>query len=148
MGGPQNTIQFEPDLSWTKGKHSIRFGFLSTYIQLNYAYGAYAQAVEQLGATFQDSLNDMMNTIGNPGGATLVDFEARLDAQGKLPCPVDTSFTDGNFGVPIPSASCEIQTPGASANYARSYRYNDWAMYGAGQLQGHAAVDLQLWPAL
>jgi hypothetical protein len=26
-GGPQNTIQLEPDLSWTKGKHSMRFGF-------------------------------------------------------------------------------------------------------------------------
>ena len=36
-GGPQNTIQLEPDLSWTKGKHSMRFGFLDTYIQLNYA---------------------------------------------------------------------------------------------------------------
>ena len=148
VGGPQNTIQFEPDLSWTKGRHSMRFGFLSTYIQLNYAYGAYAQAVEQLGATFQDSLNDMMNAIpcgtttpaadctngyvtgGNPGGATLVDFEARLDAQGKLPCPVDTSFTDGNFGVPTNGPSCQIQTPATSANYARSYRYNDWAFYG------------------
>ena len=51
-GGPQNTIQIEPDLSWAKGKHSMRFGFLDTYIQLNYAYGAYAQAVEQLGSAF------------------------------------------------------------------------------------------------
>ena len=48
-GGPQNTIQFEPDMSWTKGKHSMRFGCISTYIQLDSAYGAYAQAVEELG---------------------------------------------------------------------------------------------------
>ena len=50
----------------------MRFGFLGTYIQLNYAYGAYAQAVEELGSAFQDSLDDMMNTAGNPGGAPLV----------------------------------------------------------------------------
>jgi len=25
-GGPQNTIQFEHDLSWTKGRHNMRFG--------------------------------------------------------------------------------------------------------------------------
>ena len=51
FGGPQNTIQLEHDLSWTKGKHNMRFGGQYTYIQLNVAYGAYAQAVEQLGAT-------------------------------------------------------------------------------------------------
>lgn len=128
-GGPQNTVQIEPDFAWTKGRHSMRFGFLGTYIQLNYAYGAYAQAVEQLGAAFQDSLNNMMNTAGNPGGAPLVEFETRADPQGKLPCPVDTSTTDGNFGNVLDNASCEIQTPLSPANYARSYRYKDWAMY-------------------
>jgi hypothetical protein len=130
VGGPQNTVQLEPDLSWVKGKHSMHFGFLGTYIQLNYAYGAYAQAVEQLGAAFQDSLNDMMNTAGNSTGATLIDFETRVDAQGKLPCPVDTSTTDGNFGTPLEEPSCAVQTPVAQANYARSYRYKDWSFYG------------------
>ena len=129
-GGPQNTIQFEPDLSWTKGKHSMRFGFLETYIQLNYASGAYAQAVEQLGAGFQDSLNDMMNTAGNPNGASLISFETRVDPQGKLPCPTDNSTTDGNFGNVIDNASCAVQTPLAEAAFARSYRYKDWAGYG------------------
>jgi hypothetical protein len=130
VGGPQNTAQLEPDLSWVKGKHSMHFGFLGTYIQLNYAYGAYAQAVEQLGAAFQESLDDMMNRAGNPTGATLVDFETRVDAQGKLPCPVDTSTTDGFFGVPTEAPSCAVQTPVAQANYARSYRYKDWSFYG------------------
>jgi hypothetical protein len=130
VGGPQNTIQFEPDLSWTKGKHSMHFGGLMTYIQLNYAYGAYAQAVEQLGATFQDSLNDMMNTAANPSGAPLVGFQTRANAQGKLPCPVDTSTTNGNFGNVLDNSSCAIQTPLTSASYARSYRYKDWSIYG------------------
>jgi hypothetical protein len=128
-GGPQNTLQFEPDLSWTKGKHSMRFGFLETYIQLNYASGAYAQAVEQLGGTFQSSLNDMMNTAGNPNGASLTMFETRVDPQGKLPCSVDTSTIDGNFGNVINNPSCAIQTPVVEASFARSYRYKDWAGY-------------------
>jgi carboxypeptidase family protein/TonB-dependent receptor-like protein len=130
VGGPQNTVQLEPDLSWTKGRHSMHFGFLGTYIQLDYAYGAYAQAVEQLGAAFQESLDDMMNTVGNPGGASLVSFQTRVDAQGKLPCPADTSTTDGNFGAATTGPSCAVQTPVSQANYARSYRYKDWSFYG------------------
>ncbi|HTW81016.1 MAG TPA: carboxypeptidase regulatory-like domain-containing protein [Terracidiphilus sp.] len=129
-GGPQNTIQIEPDISWTKGKHSMRFGFAETYIQLNYGYGAYAQAVEQLGAGFQDSLNDMMNTVGNPNGAPLINFQARFDPQGKLPCSADTSTTDGNFGYTIDTASCAVTAPLLPPSYGRSYRYKDWSGYG------------------
>ena len=134
VGGPQNTIQIEPDLSWTKGKHSLRFGGLFTYIQLNYAYGAYAQAVEQLGATFSDSMTDMVNQANNPGGASLVSFQTRANAQGKLPCPIDQVVANqgdnGNFGNVVNSASCAITTPVTSASYARSYRYKDWSVYG------------------
>jgi hypothetical protein len=143
-GGPQNTFQVEPDLSWTKGKHSLRFGFLGTYIQLNYASGAYAQAVEELGGGFQDSLNDMMNTAGNPNGASLINFETRVDPQGKLPCPVDTSTTDGNFGNVMNNASCAIQTPLAEAAFARSYRYKDWAGYGEDSYKVMPRVTLNL----
>ena len=45
----------------------MRFGGQITYIQLNVAYGAYAQAVEQLGAGTQDSFNDLTNTCGKSG---------------------------------------------------------------------------------
>jgi hypothetical protein len=130
VGGPQNTIQIEPDLSWTKGKHSWRFGGLLTYIQLNYAYGAYAQAVEELGATFPDSMSDMVNEAGNLGGASLVSFQTRADAQGKLPCAASTNTTDGTFGNTTEDPSCAITTPVTSASYARSYRYKDWSVYG------------------
>jgi hypothetical protein len=133
VGGPQNTIQIEPDLSWTKGKHSWRFGGLLTYIQLNYAYGAYAQAVEELGATFPDSMSDMVNEAGNLGGASLVSFQTRADAQGKLPCAASTNTTDGTFGNTTEDPSCAITTPVTSASYARSYRYKE----------GLAAVDPQ-----
>jgi hypothetical protein len=75
FGGPQNTIQPQDDLSWTKGRHAMRFGGQFTYIQLNVAYGAYAQAVEQLGATIQDSFADLTNTSGNPNGSQLIAFQ-------------------------------------------------------------------------
>ena len=92
---------------------------------MNVAYGAYAQAVEQLGADFVDSMSDMVNSTGNANGAQLVSFQARVDPQGKLPCAVDIY---GNEPDPVPS-SCLVQPPLQSASYARSYRYKDWATY-------------------
>jgi Carboxypeptidase regulatory-like domain len=123
VGGPQNTIQLEDDLSWTKGRHSMRFGFQYTYIQLNYAYGAYAQAVEQLGPTAQVSMNDLTNAGGLAGGSPLVTFTPRVNPNGAYPC---VQNPDGTL-VEIPS--CAVTPPLSSAVYARSYRYNDWAPY-------------------
>jgi hypothetical protein len=129
-GGPQNTIQIEPDLSWTKGRHSMRFGGVSTYLQMNVAYGAYAQAVEELGANFQDSMNDLLNTVGNPGGSQLVAFDARVNAEGTLPCHANPGYwLTGSTSDLIQDPSCAVTPPLPSANYARSYRYKDWAMY-------------------
>jgi hypothetical protein len=128
FGGPQNTIQFEDDLSWTKGKHSMRFGGQFTYIQLNVAYGAYAQAVEQLGGSAQDSMNDLLNVGGNSTGSVLSGssgFSARVNPQGALPCPLDAL---GNPVNPCPSNSL-VTPPLTSASYGRSYRYKDWALY-------------------
>jgi hypothetical protein len=123
FGGPQNTFQFEDDLSWIKGRHSMRFGFQYTYIQLNVAYGAYAQAVEQLGPTSQVSMNDLTNAGGLAGGSPLVTFTPRVNPNGAYPC---VQNPDGTL-VEIPS--CAVTPPLSSAVYARSYRYNDWAPY-------------------
>jgi hypothetical protein len=101
----------------------MRFGGQLTYIQLNVAYGAYAQAVEQLGHTLQDSFTDLTNSAGNPNGSQLVQFEARVDPQGKLPCALDI------YGNQTTGASCAVTPPLQSAVYGRSYRYNDWATY-------------------
>lgn len=125
-GGPQNTIQLEHDLSWTKGKHNMRFGGQFTYIQLNVAYGAYAQAVEQLGDTTPHSMEDLINMSGNPGGSQLAGnagFSARVNPQGLLPCNTDAN---GNI---IQTAACTVTPPLSSATYGRSYRYKDWAVY-------------------
>jgi|GEM_PF-182030 hypothetical protein len=131
-GGPQNTIQLEHDLSWTKGKHNMRFGGQFTYIQLNVAYGAYAQAVEQLGSTLGDSLNDLTNVAGNAGGSQLTTFSARINPNGALPCTLNAwgefigTTSTGTNGCP---ASSTVVPPLSSASYGRSYRYKDWAVY-------------------
>jgi hypothetical protein len=129
-GGPQNTWQLEHDVAWTKGKHAIRFGGQLTYIQLNVAYGAYAQAVEELGGTLQDSLNDLLNTAGNAGGSSLIAFDARVNPQGQLPCHANPGYwlTGLNSDL-ITNAACSVTPPLSSADYARSYRYKDWAGY-------------------
>lgn len=115
-GGPQNTAQLEEDLSWTKGKHSMRFGGQGTYIQMNIAYGAYAQAVEFLQTGLEPGLQGMVS--GN-----LQYYEAAVDPQGQLPC---TRNQDGSVNV---TPACEVTPPATSPSFARSYRYKDWAAY-------------------
>ena len=123
FGGPQNTFQPEQDIAWTKGRHNMRFGGGLTYIQLNVAYGAYAQAVEQLGGDFADSIADLTNAAGNPGGSQLVAFDARVNANGVLPCHSDI------YGNLIETPQCAVTPPLGSAQYGRSYRYKDWDIY-------------------
>jgi hypothetical protein len=116
-GGPQNTVQLEQDLSWSKGNHSLRFGGQFTYIQMNQAYGAYAQAVEYLGTGLGTGLDAMVS-----GG--LQYYEAAVNPQGKLPCVASPN------GTLIQTPSCEVNTPVVPPGFARSDRYKDWAIYG------------------
>jgi len=129
FGGTQNTLQFEDDLSWTKGKHNMKFGGQFTYIQLNYAYGAYAQAVEQLGEGISDGLTALVNAPGNPNGSPLINFTSRVAAN-ILPCAATPAYY--NTGDPadlIETPGCTVTPPLAAADPARSYRYKDWALY-------------------
>ena len=128
FGGPQNTLQVEEDLAWTKGRHTMRFGGEFTYIQLNYAYGAYQQAVEALGGDLAESLNSLVNAGGviDPSSGAfaspIVEFDARVNG-GVLPCTLDT------YGNPIVTPACTVTPPLSQASPARSYRYKDWALY-------------------
>ena len=115
-GGPQNTLQLEEDLSWTKGRHSMRFGGQSTYIQMNIGYGAYAQAIEFLQTGVQPGLQAMLT-------GSLQFYQAAVDPQGKLPC---TQNPDGSLNS---TSSCDVTTPVGPPSFARSDRYKDWAIY-------------------
>ncbi|HEY3626560.1 MAG TPA: carboxypeptidase regulatory-like domain-containing protein [Terracidiphilus sp.] len=117
FGGPQNTIQWNQDLIWTKSKHSMQFGAQLMYIQDNNAYGAFAQATEQLGSTATKGIQNMVT--GN-----LANFQAAVDPQGKLPC-VRNPYT----GALTQTADCLITLPATSPSFARSERFHDWAVY-------------------
>lgn len=127
FGGPQNTLQFNQDVAWTKGRHTIHFGGEFTYIQLNVAYGAYQQANEVLGSALGPAMNSLVNSGGDMQGGVfaspLLQFQARVNAEGALPCATDP------YGNEIVTAACSVTPPLPQAANARSYRYKDWALY-------------------
>ena len=116
-GGPQNTVQINQDLGWVKGKHSAQFGAQIMYIQDNEAYGAYAQATEQLGINRSEGLQALQN-------GSLYLFEAAVNPNGALPC-VRNPYT----GVMTQTPGCSITLPATTPSFARSDRFHDWAVY-------------------
>jgi len=116
-GGPQNTVQINQDLNIVKGKHSGQFGGQILYIQDNNAYGAYAQANEQLG-------NSATQGLQNLETGTLFEFEAAVNPNGALPC-VANQYT----GALTQTPGCSINLPASSPAFARSERFHDWAAY-------------------
>ncbi|HYK37378.1 MAG TPA: TonB-dependent receptor [Alloacidobacterium sp.] len=117
FGGPQNTIQWNQDLNWTKGKHSMQYGGQVLYIQSNQAYGAYAQANEQLG-------NNLDSGLQNLATGDLFEFQAAVNPGGALPC-VRNQYT----GALTQTPACSINLPATAPQFARSNRFHDWAVY-------------------
>ncbi len=116
-GGPQNEIQWNQDLNWTKGAHNMQFGVQLIYIQSNRSYGAYAQADEELGTTPLSGLDNFLS-----GTNTL--FEAAVDPKGALPC--DKNYVTGAL---TQTAGCTINLPASAPSFARSDRFHDTAGY-------------------
>ena len=117
FGGPQNTIQINQDLGLVKGKHTAQFGAQIFYIQDNNAYGAYAQANEQLG-------NNRFTGLQNLQNGNLFEFQAAVDPKGALPC-VANQYTLAL----TQTAACSINLPAVPPSFARSERFHEWAVY-------------------
>jgi carboxypeptidase family protein len=118
FGGPQNALQLLQDFSWTKNKHTVRFGGLYDYQQINRAFGAYAQAIQQLGS-------DASSAFANLVSGNLTLFQAAVNPEGKFPCAKLP-------GVPLTATAtpaCTLTLPTTQPSFARSYRYHDWAAY-------------------
>ncbi len=116
-GGPQNTVQFNQDVNYQRGKHSIQAGTQILYLQDNNAYGAYAQAGEQLG-------NGLPSGLAALQSGALFEFEAAVNPNGALPC-VANQYT----GALTQTPGCSINLPATSPSFARSNRNHDWAVY-------------------
>jgi hypothetical protein len=104
-------------LSVVKGKHTAQFGAQIIYIQDNNAYGAYAQAGEQLGNSPTQGLQNLQS--GN-----LFKFSAAVNPNGALPC-VKNQYT----GALTQTPGCSINLPASAPSFARSERFHDWAAY-------------------
>ncbi len=103
FGGPQNLGQVYEDLTWITGGHTFRFGGQYIYLRDNRAFGAYQNAVEQLGSNLRQGMDNFL--LGQ-----LSTFNAAVDPQGKF--PGDT-----------------LTLPVGTPDFTRSNRYHDFALY-------------------
>ena len=117
FGGPQNTVQINQDLNMVKGRHATQFGGQILYIQSNNAYGAYAQAGQQLG-------NNRATGLQNLQSGDVFQLIAAVNPNGAVPCVADP-YT-GTF---TQTPGCSINLPATSPSFARSNRFHDWAVY-------------------
>ncbi len=115
--GPQNTSQINQDFDWTRGHHSFKFGAQLFYIQNNITYGAYGQAVEGLGSSLPNSLDNFLD-------GQLVLFKAAVNPGGAYPCFRD--YTTGNLAI---TPECSVTLPASQPSFSRSNRYKEWAVY-------------------
>jgi outer membrane receptor protein involved in Fe transport len=118
FGGPQNFIQVGDDITWTKGRHNIKFGGEFLNVKDNRVFGAYENAVDALVQT--GTKGALLNFVS--GG--LGEVELALNPNGVYPCVRDV--TTGAYNV---TPACEISTPATGPNFSRSNRYQDAALY-------------------
>jgi hypothetical protein len=118
FGGPQNFIQAGEDLTWTKGKHTLKFGGEFLFIKDNRIFGAYENAVDAL--VQSGTKGALVNFInGNIGYENVA-----INPNGVYPCKRDPATN-----AYIYTDSCMVQTPATSPNFSRSNRYQDGAAY-------------------
>ncbi|MBV8569710.1 MAG: TonB-dependent receptor [Acidobacteriaceae bacterium] len=107
FGGPQNFVQLYEDLSYTRGKHSFRFGGSFDYQRDNRTFGAYEDGGYYLGA----GTGSLGQSIANLLAGTAYQFQAAIYPQGSYPGQV-------------------VNYPLTEPNFSRSNRYREGAVYG------------------
>ncbi len=117
-GGPQNNIVISPEVTWTKGRHTISFGGQYTYIRDNHTFAIYENAQESL------VVSGTAGALVNLQAGVFNYFQANLDPQGKFPCSKDPVT-----GLTNQTAGCTLTTPISQPNFSRSNRYHEGAGY-------------------
>lgn len=105
FGGPQNLGQAYEDLSYTLGRHQLKFGGQYVYIQDTHTFGAYENAVESLGTQ-----GNYAQALGNFVSGNINQFQAAVFPQGKFP-------------------GQSVNLPVSPPDFTRSNRYDEWAAY-------------------
>lgn len=105
FGGPQNLGQVYEDISYTLGRHQLKFGGQYVYIQNTNTFGAYENAVESLGTQ-----GNYAQALGNFVTGNINQFQAAVFPQGKFP-------------------GQSVNLPVGPPDFTRSNRYNEWATY-------------------
>src|SRR6185503_2495457 len=105
FGGPQNSGQAYQDMSYSRGRHQIKFGGQYFYIQDNRFFGAYQNAVESLGTQ-----GNYAQAFGNFVTGNINQFQAAVFPQGKFP-------------------GQSVTLPVTQPDFTRSNRYHEWAAY-------------------
>ncbi len=120
FGGPQNFIQLYEDLSYTFGKHSLRFGGSFEYLQDNRTFGAYETAGEYLGTGDVSALSNLVTGV-------LHQFQVAINPQGEYP-------------------GSTVSLPLGPPSFSRSNRYKEYALYvqDSWKLQPRLTVNLGL----
>ena len=118
FGGAQNSYQLNQDTSYTKGKHTWRFGGQIVNIRDNKTFGAYSYAVEGLGSANGEALSNFLT--GN-----LVQFSVAIDPKKQFP--------GGTLTLPVGPPS-----------FSRSNRYWEWAVYGNDSIRYRPRLTLNL----
>ena len=118
FGGPQNLYQFYEDLSWTKGRHQMKFGGTFIKTKDNRQFGAYENPVQILGS-------NLTNGLANLVSGNIYQFQGALYPQGKFPCVKNEngSYT-GNI-----NAGCTLNLPATEPAFNRNFIYNDASLY-------------------
>jgi hypothetical protein len=130
FGGPQNLLQLYQDMSYTRGKHSFRFGGTYDYQRDNRTYAAYQTAVDGLaahGGGIGPSLSGLL-------AGQFADIKAAIDPQGHFPC--------ANASQPTPG--CEVSLPVGAPSFSRSNRYHEFALYGQDSWKVRPRITLNL----
>ncbi len=120
FGGPQNFLQLNQDLTWTKGSHTLRFGGQVENLRDNRTFGAYENAVASFGPSFGKAMDNLVNGLE-------YQLQVAINPQGKFPGQT-------------------VKLPVGPPNFSRSNRYDEWAAYAqdAWKVTRHLTVNLGL----
>jgi outer membrane receptor protein involved in Fe transport len=111
FGGPQNFGQLYEDLSFSKGKHEIRWGGSQTYLLDDRTFGVDQNSYNVLGRSIGNGFDNLAAGLEQQ-------YMAAINPQGEYPCV---------NGVQTPA--CTVRLPVGPPNFSRSNRYNETGLY-------------------